>query len=84
MRCVQNKWGTGSCSTERQSGGSTEQEKTLQAMLAERAKQDAKWSKDTAKATAEVQPSKYTSAEPKGQSQAPSSSGKGQYVASSR
>jgi len=80
MRCVQNKWGTGSCSTERQTGGSTEQEKSLKEMLAQRAKQDAKWSKDTA----EVQSFTYTSAEPKGQSQAPSSSGKGQYVASSR
>lgn len=84
MRCVQNKWGTGSCSTERQSGGSTEQEKSLQAMLAERAKQDAKWSPASGEALAEVQPSKYTSAELKGQSQAPSSSGKGRYAASSR
>lgn len=82
MRCVQNRWGTGSCSSERPTGGSLEQQKNLQAMLAERAKQDAKWSKATAEsqATAEPEPIKYTSAAPKGQSQAPSSSERDRYA----
>ena len=88
MRCVQNRWGTGSCSSERPTGGSLEQQKNLQAMLAERAKQDAKWSKATAesqataepKATAEPEPIKYTSAAPKGQSRVPSSSERDRYA----
>ena len=79
MRCAQNKWGTGTCSGERPTGNSTEQQKNLQAMLAERAKQDAKWSSAVAEPSAKPEP-KYTSAAPKGQSQAPSSSERDRYA----
>ena len=72
MRCVQNKWGTGSCSVERQSDVQSETAKKLQTMLSERAKQDAKWLPTC------------TSSEPKHPSQAPSSSERDRYAASLR
>ena len=75
MRCVQNKWGTGSCSEKSESNPQGKQlEKNLQSMLAESAKQDNKWSDNTVK---------YTCAETKHPSQT-SSSERGQYAASSR
>jgi hypothetical protein len=89
MRCVQNKWGAGTCSGERPTGNSTEQEKSLQAMLAERAKQDAKWLSVSETETVPVRytgtiPTRYTSPEPKHQPPHPSSSGTGQYGSSLR
>ena len=72
MRCVQNRWGTGSCSVERQTEVQSETAKNLQAMLSERAKQDAKWS------------AICTSSEPKHPSQAPSSSERDRYAVSLR
>jgi hypothetical protein len=77
MRCVQNRWGSGSCSNERIPTGSAV-EKSLEAMMAERSKQDQKWSSSSS------QPSKYTSSELKHQSQPPSSSERDQYAASSQ
>jgi hypothetical protein len=74
MRCVQNKWGTGSCSVERQSDVQSETAKKLQTMLSERAKQDAKWST----------PTTCTSSELKHPSQVPSSSERDRYAASLR
>jgi hypothetical protein len=86
MRCVQNKWGAGT-SCERPVN--SDNKKILDAMLAERAKQDAKWAAP-ARAEAEPEPvpsrytgtvpTKYTSAEPKRQSQAPSSSERDRYA----
>lgn len=78
MRCVQNRWGSGSCSNERTNTGSAV-EKSLEAMMAERAKQDQKWS-----LTSSSQPSKCTSSERKHQSQDPSSSERDRYDASSQ
>ena len=91
MRCVQNKWGAGT-SCERPVN--SDNKKILEAMLAERAKQDAKWFKAEPTARAEPEPvaqtvpsrytgtvpSKYTSAEPKRQSRAPSSSERDRYA----
>lgn len=74
MRCVQNRWGTGSCSVERQTDVQSETAKKLQTMLSERAKQDAKWST----------PTTCTSSEPKHPSQAPSSSERDRYAVSLR
>ena len=81
MRCVQNKWGAGT-SCERPAN--SDNEKILQKMLSERAKQDAKWFKAEPEAvparyTGAV-PTRYTSAEPKRQSQAPSSSERDRYA----
>jgi len=75
MRCVQNKWGAGSCSERSESNPQGKQlEKNLQSMLAERARQDTKWSDNTPKCT---------SAESKYPSQA-SSSERDRYAASSQ
>jgi hypothetical protein len=80
MRCVQNKWGAGSCSERPvDSVGATAMKKSLDIMLAERAKQDQKWSNGGAGA-----PVTYTSAEQTHQSQLSSSSERGRYAASSR
>ena len=85
MRCVQNKWGAGT-SCERPVN--SDNKKILEAMLAERAKQDAKWFKAEPEPVAQTVPSrytgtipsKYTSAEPKRQSRAPSSSERDRYA----
>ena len=81
MRCVQNKWGAGSCSERTtDSVGANAMKKSLDAMLAERAQQDQKWSNSASVALATT----YTSAEQTRQSQDPSSSERGRYAASSR
>jgi len=87
MRCVQNKWGAGS-SCERPVN--SDNKKILEAMLAQRAKQDAMWFKAEPGAVAEPTtvparytgsvPTKYTSAEPKRQSQAPSALERDRYA----
>ena len=83
MRCVQNKWGAGT-SCERPVN--SDNKKILEAMLAERAKQDAKWFKAEsepepvpARYTGAV-PTRYTSAEPKRQSRAPSALERDRYA----